>query len=254
MTSEGDTVSWMPDHDRVEMPRRLPLPSAAPMSAPSGPSGVKPDGADARGLVFVIDDDESVRRGLDRLLRSDGLDVKCFSSPKDFVAGPLSDRLACVVLDLRLPGASGLEVQETLARAGCDLPIIFISGYADVRSSVRALKAGAVDFLQKPVGDQTLLDTIHETLDRARVARRERANRAAIQARFDLLSRRERDVLRLLLRGLLNKQIAAELGISEKTVKFHRARVMAKTEAGSVAGLVRQAERIRFDTVPGEVS
>jgi RNA polymerase sigma factor (sigma-70 family) len=119
---------------------------------------------------------------------------------------------------------------------------------------VRALKAGAVDFLQKPVGDQTLLDTIHETLDRARVTRRARADRAAIQARFDLLSPRERDVLRLLLRGLLNKQIAAELGISEKTVKFHRARVMAKTAAGSVASLVRQAERIRFDAVPGEAS
>jgi FixJ family two-component response regulator len=191
---------------------------------------------------------------LDRLLRSDGFDVKCFSSATEFVAGPRSDRLACVVLDLRLPEASGLEVQETLARAGCDLPIIFISGYADIRSTVRALKAGAVDFLQKPVGDQALLDTIQEALDRARVTRRERAARAAIEARFGLLSRRERDVLRLVLRGLLNKQIAAELGISEKTVKFHRARVMAKTEAGSVAALVRQAERIQFDAVASEAS
>jgi RNA polymerase sigma factor (sigma-70 family) len=254
MALEGDIVSSMPDGDGVVIGRRVPMPNAAAKSAAAGATSGKHDAADARGLVFVIDDDESVRRGLDRLLRSDGLDVKCFSSPKEFVAGPLSDRLACVILDLRLPGASGLEVQETLARAGCELPIIFISGYADVRSSVRALKAGAVDFLQKPVGDQTLLDTIHETLDRARVARRERADRAAIQARFNLLSPRERDVLRLLLQGLLNKQIAAELGISEKTVKFHRARVMAKTEAGSVASLVRQAERIRFEAVPSEAS
>jgi FixJ family two-component response regulator len=205
------------------------------------------DGSDGRGLVFVVDDDESVRRGLERLLRSDGLEVKCFASSKEFVDRPLPDRLACVVLDLRLPGASGLEVQEALARAGHDIPIIFISGYADVRSSVLALKAGAVDFLQKPVGDQDLLDTVHESLGRARVARQERADRAVIQARFGLLSRRERDVLRLLLRGMLNKQIAAELGISEKTVKFHRGRVMAKTEAGSMAELVRQAGKIGFE-------
>ena len=206
------------------------------------------DSPDARGLVFVVDDDESVRRGLERLLRSDGLEVKCFSSSKEFVAGPLPDRLACVILDLRLPGASGLEVQEALARAGCQIPIIFISGYADVRSSVLALKAGAVDFLQKPVGDQDLLDTVHETLARARVARHERADREAIEARFRLLSRRENDVLRLLLRGMLNKQIAAELGISEKTVKFHRGRVMAKTEAGSMAELVRRAAKIGFES------
>jgi FixJ family two-component response regulator len=203
------------------------------------------DAPDPRGLVFVIDDDESVRRGFERLLRSDGLDVRCFSSSKEFIAEPLPDRLACVILDLRLPGASGLDVQDMLARSGHDIPIIFISGYADVPSSVRALKAGAVDFLQKPVSDQVLLDAVHETLDRARVARRERADRAAIRARFDLLTHRERDVLRLMLRGLLNKQIAAELGISEKTVKFHRGHVMAKTRAGSVAELVRQAQKIQ---------
>jgi FixJ family two-component response regulator len=216
-------------------------------SEPPGSRGRKPDGPDSRPLVFVIDDDESVRRGLDRLLRSDGLDVESFGSPRDFVARPLPDRPACVVLDLRLPGASGLEVQDSLARAGWEIPIIFISGYADVGSSVRALKAGAVDFLQKPFSDQALLDIVHDALDRARAARRRRAERAAIQARFDLLTRRERDVLRLVLRGLLNKQIASELGISEKTVKFHRGRVMAKTEAGSVAELVRMAATIQID-------
>jgi FixJ family two-component response regulator len=208
--------------------------------------GSDSEGDDARGLVLVIDDDESVRRGLERLLRSDGLEVKCFGSWKEFTGGGLPDRLACLVLDLRLPGASGLEVQEALARAGCEIPIIFISGYADVRSSVQALKAGAVDFLEKPVGDQDLLDAVHETLGRARVARRERADRAVIQTRFALLSPRECDVLDLLLRGMLNKQVAAELGISEKTVKFHRGRVMAKTAAGSIAELVRQAAQIQF--------
>ena len=212
-----------------------------------GSRGRKHEGPGGRPLVFVIDDDESVRRGLDRLLRSDGLDVESFASSREFVARPLPDRPACIVLDLRLPGASGLEVQDTLARAGWEIPIIFISGYADVGSSVRALKAGAVDFLQKPFSDQALLDIVHEALDRARAARRRRAERAAIQARFDLLTPRERDVLRLVLRGLLNKQIASELGISEKTVKFHRGRVMAKTEAGSVAELVRLAATIQID-------
>jgi FixJ family two-component response regulator len=222
------------------------MPDLAKSEQP-GSRGRKYEAPGSRPLVFVIDDDESVRRGLDRLLRSDGLDVESFGSSREFVSRPLPDRPACVVLDLRLPGASGLEVQDTLARAGWEIPIIFISGYADVGSSVRALKAGAVDFLQKPFSDQALLDIVHDALDRARAARRRRAERAAIQARFDLLTPRERDVLRLVLRGLLNKQIASELGISEKTVKFHRGRVMAKTEAGSVAELVRQAATIQID-------
>jgi FixJ family two-component response regulator len=194
--------------------------------------------------VFVIDDDDSVRRGLERLLRSVGLEVEAFASSREFIAFALPDRPACVVLDLRLPGASGLEVQETLSRAGREIPIIFISGYADVASSVRALKAGAIDFLQKPFSDQALLDIVHEALSRSRESRRLRAETAAIRARFDTLTPRERDVLRLVLQGLLNKQIAAELGISEKTVKFHRGRVMDKTQAGSVAELVRQAAKL----------
>ena len=195
-------------------------------------------------IVFVIDDDESVRRGIERLLRSVGLDVESFGSSREFIARPPPDRPACVVLDLRLPGASGLEVQETLSRAGREIPIIFISGYADVASSVRALKAGAVDFLQKPFNDQALLDIVHEALARSRTARRVRAELDAIRARFDTLTPRERDVLRLVLRGLLNKQIAADLGISEKTVKFHRGRLMEKTRVGSVAELVRQAGKL----------
>jgi RNA polymerase sigma factor (sigma-70 family) len=200
--------------------------------------------AGAAPIVFVIDDDESMRRALERLLRSVGLQVETFSAASDFIGRALPDRPACVILDLRLPGLSGLEVQESLARAGREIPIIFISGYADVPSSVRAFKAGAFDFLQKPFSDQQLLDVIHEALERNREERRQRAERAAVRERFDTLTPRERDVLHLVLQGLLNKQIAAELGISEKTVKFHRGRVMDKTQAGSVAELVRQAGKI----------
>jgi FixJ family two-component response regulator len=215
-----------------------------PQPPRSGPQARGPENSVATApIVFVIDDDESVRRGLERLLRSVGLEVEVFASSREFIARTLPDRPACVVLDLRLPGASGLEVQETLARAGREIPIIFISGYADVASSVRALKAGAIDF-QKPFSDQALLDIVHEALGRSREARRHQAELAAIRTRFDMLTPRERDVLRLVLRGLLNKQIAAELGISEKTVKFHRGRVMEKTQAGSVAELVRQAEKL----------
>jgi FixJ family two-component response regulator len=195
-------------------------------------------------VVFVIDDDDSVRRSLDRLLRSVDLDVETFASAQEFLKRTLPDRPSCVVLDLRLPGPSGLELQESLIRAGHNVPIVFISGHADVPSSVRAIKAGAVDFLQKPFSDQALLDIIHGALRRDREARRDRAEVAGIRVRFDTLTPRERDVLRLVIQGRLNKQIAGDLGISEKTVKFHRGRVMEKTQAGSVAELVRQADRL----------
>ena len=197
-------------------------------------------------IVFVIDDDDSVRRSLERLLRSVDLAVETFASAQEFLKRPLPDRPSCVVLDLRLPGPSGLELQESLIRAGHDVPIVFISGHADVPSSVRAIKAGAVDFLQKPFSDQALLDIIHGALRRDREARRDRAEVAAIRVRFDTLTPRERDVLGLVIQGRLNKQIAGDLGISEKTVKFHRGRVMDKTQAGSVAELVRQADRLGF--------
>ncbi|MGH7392215.1 MAG: response regulator transcription factor [Candidatus Rokuibacteriota bacterium] len=192
----------------------------------------------------MIDDDDSVRRSLERLLRSVDLEVHTFSSAKEFLDRPPADRPACVILDLRLPGPSGLELQESLIRAERHLPIIFISGHADVPSSVRAIKAGAIDFLQKPFSDQALLDIVHRALDRDRAARRERAELAGIRQRFGTLTSRERDVLKLVILGRLNKQIAGDLGISEKTVKFHRGRVMEKTQVGSVAELVRQADRL----------
>jgi FixJ family two-component response regulator len=209
-------------------------------AAPAGPQGELLE----RPIVFVIDDDDSVRRSLERLLRSVDLDVETFASAQDFLRKPMPDRPACVVLDLRLPGPSGLELQESLTRSGHDVPIVFISGHADVPSSVRAIKAGAVDFLQKPFSDQALLDIIHGALRRDREARRDRAEVASIRVRFDTLTPRERDVLRLVIQGRLNKQIAGDLGIREKTVKFHRGRVMEKTQAGSVAELVRQADRL----------
>jgi FixJ family two-component response regulator len=203
-----------------------------------------------RPIVFVIDDDESVRRSLERLLRSVGLDVQTFGTAREFLVQGLPDRPSCVVLDLRLPGPSGLELQESLHRSGSHVPIIFISGHADVPSSVHAIKAGAVDFLQKPFGDQALLDIIHGALRRDREARRERAELATIRLRFDTLTPREREVLGLVVQGRLNKQIAGDLGISEKTVKFHRGRVMEKTQAGSVAELVRQADRLGSRSAP----
>jgi FixJ family two-component response regulator len=222
------------------------------LSQPPHREGQEPAGARVTGdddpidrpIVFVIDDDDSVRRSLERLLRSVDLDVQTFASAREFVDLPAPDRPACVVLDLRLPGPSGLELQEALIQARRDVPIIFISGHADVPSSVRAIKAGAIDFLQKPFSDQALLDIIHRALRHDRAARRERAELAAIRQRFDTLTPRERDVLGLVIQGRLNKQIAGDLGISEKTVKFHRGRVMEKTQVGSVAELVRQSDRL----------
>jgi len=231
----------------------------------TNPRGQRPDAASPRAtasartneaaaaappIVFVIDDDESMRRALERLLRSVGLQVETFSAASDFIGRALPDRPACVILDLRLPGQSGLDVQESLARAGREIPIIFISGYADVPSSVRALKAGAFDFLQKPFSDQQLLDVIHEALERDRDERRRRAERAAVRERFDTLTPRERDVLHLVLLGLLNKQIAAELGTSEVTVKEQRGHVMQKMQVGSVAELVRAAARLGIAPAP----
>jgi FixJ family two-component response regulator len=200
-------------------------------------------------IVFVIDDDDSVRRSLERLLRSVKLDVQTFGTAREFLLQSLPDRPACVVLDLRLPDLSGLTLQESLIRLGHQVPIIFISGHADVSSSVHAMKAGAVDFLQKPFSDQMLLDTINVALLRYGEARRRRADATEIRARLDALSRRERDVLGLVIRGRTNKQVAQELGISEKTVKFHRSGVMKKMRAGSLAELVRQADRVAFPTV-----
>jgi len=194
--------------------------------------------------VYVIDDDDSVRRSLSRLIRAAGWRVETFPTARAFLEYPAPNRTACLVLDLQLPGVSGLELQTTLVRAGRDLPIVFITGHGDVPSSVRAMKGGAIDFLQKPFDDQELLDCISRALGRSRDQRAKRAEREILEARFNTLTPREREVLTLVVTGKLNKQIAGDLGIAEKTIKVHRGRVMAKMQAGSVAELVRMVEKL----------
>lgn len=195
-------------------------------------------------VVFVIDDDASLRGALENLLSSVGLDVRVFPSPEEFLRTQLPDAPGCILLDMRLPGMSGLAVQQELATAGIGLPVIFISGHADVPITVRAMKAGAVEFLTKPFHEQELLDAVHAAIERD-VARRGEAGRAAdVHARFVTLSPREREVMALVASGRANKQIAAELGVSLVTVKVHRGHVMRKMVARSVADLVRMADQL----------
>jgi FixJ family two-component response regulator len=193
------------------------------------------------GVVFVVDDDPSVRRSLSRLIKSAGFTVESFASAPEFLEHPRPDMPGCLVLDINMPRVSGLELQERLTAAQLHLPIIFLTGYGTVSASVRAMKAGAVDFLEKPVEDNTLLEVIQQAVERNRRARLEQAEVRKIQRRVQSLSPRERQVLGLLITGMLNKQIAAELGIAEKTIKVHRARVLEKMQAGSIAELVRLA-------------
>ena len=200
--------------------------------------------ATSEPVVYVVDDDESVCRALARLIRSVGLPVETFRSARDFLAHEVTDRPACLVLDMLLPGASGLDLQSTLTQAGRDIPIVFITGHGDVPTSVRAMKGGAVDFLQKPFSDHDLLDCVQRALGHSRQRRAERAERGAVQKRFDTLTPREREVLHLVVTGKPNKQIAASLGIAEKTIKVHRGRVMEKMQAASLADLVRMAARL----------
>jgi RNA polymerase sigma factor (sigma-70 family) len=204
----------------------------------------------AGGLVYVIDDDESVCRALGRLIRSVGLDVETFASARAFLERKPADRPACLVLDVRLPGASGLDLQASLGRAQEAMPIIFITGHGSVPMSVRAMKGGALDFLQKPFQDQELLDAVQRALARSRVVRVEESERAAVERRLATLTPRERQVLRLVVRGMLNKQIAAELGAAEKTVKVHRGRVMKKMQADSVAEIVRMVQKVGLEGTP----
>ena len=200
--------------------------------------------ADAAGVVFVIDDDPSMRAALEDLVSSVGLQVRLFASPQEFLQSNPSDTLGCLVLDVRLPGMSGLAFQNELARAGIALPVIFITGHGDVPMTVRAMKAGAVEFLTKPFDDQMLLDAIHAAVDRDRARRRDAASLAALKALYDELTARERQVMKLVVTGRVNKQIAAELGLSLVTVKVHRGQVMRKMLAKSVAELVRMADRL----------
>jgi FixJ family two-component response regulator len=199
---------------------------------------------DSDPIVFVVDDDESVREAVKRLIASVGLRAETFGSTREFLDSKRPEAPACLVLDVRLPGASGLELQSDLAAANVQIPIIFITGHADVPMTVRAMKAGAVEFLTKPFRGQELLDAIQNAIAKDRVAWNERAQMADLRARYGSLTPREKEVLVLVASGLLNKQIGAELGTSELTVKTHRGRVMQKMGADSLADLVRMAERL----------
>jgi FixJ family two-component response regulator len=200
--------------------------------------------AEAQSIVFVVDDDVSLREALRSLLRSVGLRVEVFGSAADFLKYKLSDAAACLVLDIRLPGVSGLDFQAELAKAGIRIPIIFITGHGDIPMTVRAMKAGAVEFLTKPFRDQDLLDAVQISLERDRVRRTQDKTLHEVRAHFEALTPREQQVIGFVTAGLMNKQIAAEIGVSEITVKVHRGNVMKKMGARSLADLVRMADAL----------
>jgi FixJ family two-component response regulator len=197
-----------------------------------------------RAVVFVIDDDPSMRLALEDLLSTVGLEVRTFAAPQEFLQSKPRDAPGCLVLDVRLPGMSGLTFQKELAHEGLTLPVIFITGHGDIPMSVRAMKAGAMEFLSKPFHDQDLLDAVHAAIERDRTRRREAVRLGELRVRFATLTERERQIMTLVVIGRANKQIAAELTLSEMTVKVHRGQVMRKMRAGSLPELVRMADRL----------
>jgi len=205
-----------------------------------------PQSRESDATIAIVDDDPSVREGLSSLIRSAGLQVEAFASAQEFLARPGAEAPSCLVLDLQLPGLSGLDLQKRMAEVGLEIPIVFLTGHGNIPASVQAMKAGAVEFLTKPFDEQDLLQAIQEAIERDRRTRQQHAEMRELQNRYESLTAREQEVMQQVVSGLLNKQVAAELNITEYTVKIHRGRVMRKMHAESLADLVRMAENLQI--------
>ncbi len=205
-----------------------------------------PQSRESDAVIAIVDDDPSVREGLNSLVRSAGLQAETFASAQEFLARPGAEVPSCLVLDLQLPGLSGLDLQKRMAEVGLEIPIVFLTGHGNIPASVQAMKAGAVEFLTKPCDDQELLQAIHEAVERDRRTRQQHADMRELRDRYESLTAREQEVMQQVVSGLLNKQVASELNITEYTVKIHRGRVMRKMHAESLADLVRMAENLEI--------